>query len=155
MPTASGHTAAISARKVIDTDVFDSSGNKIGEVKDVVLDKTSNNIMFAVVGFGGFLGMSERFHPVPWSELDYSEDLDGYVVSFTKEQLKAAPTGSIDELVRNDGQGYRDRAFAHYKFAIIAQGVQVRAKAGAMGGQDFGNLDDDIRDLGARGLELI
>lgn len=71
MPTASGHTAAISARTVIDTDVFDTTGNKIGEVKDVVLDKTSNNIMFAVVGFGGFLGMGERFHPVPWSELDY------------------------------------------------------------------------------------
>ena len=94
MPTASGHTAAISARKVIDTDVFDTSGNKIGEVKDVVLDKSSNNIMFAVVGFGGFLGMGERFHPVPWGELDYSEDRNGYVVSFTKEQLKSAPTGS-------------------------------------------------------------
>ena len=59
-----------------DTDVFDTTGNKIGEVKDVVLEKTSNNIMFAVVGFGGFLGMGERFHPVPWSELDYSEDRD-------------------------------------------------------------------------------
>src|SRR5678816_3202254 len=53
MTTASGHTSAISARKVIDTDVFDPSGKKIGEVKDVVLDKTSNNIMFAIVGFGG------------------------------------------------------------------------------------------------------
>ena len=115
MPTVSGHTSAISARRVLDKKIKDLTGNKIGVVEDLILDKLSNNIMFAVVGFGGFLGMSERFHPVPWSELDYSEDLDGYVVSFTKEQLKAAPTGSIDELVRNDGQGYRDRAFAHYK----------------------------------------
>ncbi|ANH37602.1 Phosphotransferase enzyme family protein [Nocardioides dokdonensis FR1436] len=46
-------------------------------------------------------------------------------------------------------------AFAHYKFAIIAQGVQVRAAAGAMGGQDFGNLDDEIRQLGQSGLELV
>jgi aminoglycoside phosphotransferase (APT) family kinase protein len=44
------------------------------------------------------------------------------------------------------------QAFARYKFAIIAQGVQVRAKAGAMGGQDFGDLDDEIRQLGAAGL---
>jgi len=71
--TASGHTSAISARKVIDTDVFDASGKKIGEVKDVVLDKTSNNIMFAVVGFGGLMGVGEKYHPIPWSELDYSE----------------------------------------------------------------------------------
>jgi hypothetical protein len=42
---------------------------------------------------------------VPWSELDYNEDRDGYVVNFTKEQLKSAPTGSIEELVRNEGQG--------------------------------------------------
>jgi len=48
MPTATGHTAAISARKVIDTDVFDTTGKKIGEVKDVVLEKTSNNVMFAI-----------------------------------------------------------------------------------------------------------
>jgi hypothetical protein len=84
-------------------------------VKDVVLEKTSNNIMFAVVGFGGFLGMGEKFHPVPWSELDYNEDRDGYVVNFTKEQLQAAPSASIEELTQNDGLTYRDRAYSHYK----------------------------------------
>lgn len=47
------------------------------------------------------------------------------------------------------------QAFAHFKFAVIAQGVQSRATAGAMGGQDFGNLDADIRDLGHAGLALI
>lgn len=65
----------------------------------------------------------------------------------------------LDRYAETSGADLTDigyyRAFAHYKFAIIAQGVQVRAKAGAMGGQDFGDLDDEIRDLGARGLELI
>jgi aminoglycoside phosphotransferase (APT) family kinase protein len=65
----------------------------------------------------------------------------------------------LDRYAETSGADLSDigyyRAFAHYKFAIIAQGVQVRARAGAMGGQDFGKLDDDIRDLGARGLELI
>jgi len=46
-------------------------------------------------------------------------------------------------------------AFSHFKFAGIVQGVQVRAAAGAMGGQDFGNLDDEIRHLGQAGLELL
>ena len=115
MPTASGHTAAICAAKVIDTDVFDKAGKKIGEVKDIVLDKTSNNIMFAVVGFGGVLGVGEKYHPVPWSELDYQEDRDGYVVGFTKEQLAGAPAGSIEELTRDDGRAYRDRAFEYYR----------------------------------------
>lgn len=47
------------------------------------------------------------------------------------------------------------QAFAHFKFAIIAQGVQARATAGAMGGQDFGDLDNQILDLGRTGLDLI
>lgn len=47
------------------------------------------------------------------------------------------------------------QAFAHYKFAIIAQGVSARSRAGAMGGQDFGNLDDDIRYLGQQGLDHL
>ena len=46
-------------------------------------------------------------------------------------------------------------AFAHFKFAVIAQGVQARAKAGAMGGQDFGDLDDEILHLGRSGLALL
>src|SRR5690606_35884633 len=69
MPTATGHTTAIRTGKAIGTSVFDGTGKKIGEVKDIVLEKTSNNIMFAVVSFGGVLGMGERYHPVPWSEL--------------------------------------------------------------------------------------
>jgi sporulation protein YlmC with PRC-barrel domain len=115
MTTASGHTTAITARKVINTDVFDATGNKIGEVKDIVLDKTSNNIMFAVLGFGGVLGMGEKYHPVPWSELDYAKDRDGYTINLTKEQLQAAPNATLDELTRDDGRAYRDLAFAHYK----------------------------------------
>ncbi|CAN5157225.1 phosphotransferase family protein [soil metagenome] len=47
------------------------------------------------------------------------------------------------------------RAFAHFKFAVIAQGVAARSAAGAMGGQDFGNLDDEILQLGRAGLELV
>lgn len=115
MPTAAGHTAAIRARKVIGTSVKDQSGSKIGEVEDIVLDKLSNNVMFAIVGFGGFLGMGEKFHPVPWSALDYNEGEGSYVVTFTKDQLKAAPSDSMEALTKGDGTGFRDRAYDYYK----------------------------------------
>jgi sporulation protein YlmC with PRC-barrel domain len=115
MPTASGHTSAIRATKVCGTTVNDTSGRKIGEVEDVVLDKLSNNIMFAVVSFGGFLGMSEKYHPVPWSSLKYDKSKDSYVVDFSREQLEAAPVGDLDELTRNDGHDFRAQAFDYYK----------------------------------------
>ena len=115
MPTASGHTSAIRASKVIGTSVFNSTGDKIGNVEDFVLDKQSNNIMFAVVAFGGFLGMNEKFHPLPWSTLDYQKQQNGYVVNVTKEQLEAAPSDGIDELTRADGgEQLRDQVYDYY-----------------------------------------
>jgi len=115
MPTVSGHTSAIRAKQVLGTNVNDTSGRKIGTIEDVILDKQSNSILFAVVGFGGFLGMNEKYHPIPWSSLDYDPDEGAYVVSFTEEQLKAAPSGSIDELTRDDGMQLRDRTYDYYK----------------------------------------
>jgi sporulation protein YlmC with PRC-barrel domain len=94
MTTATGHTSAILASRVAGTKVRDASGESLGEIKDIVLDKTSNNIMFAVVSFGGVLGMGEKFHPLPWNELDYDPSLKSYVIDRTREQLEAAPSGS-------------------------------------------------------------
>jgi sporulation protein YlmC with PRC-barrel domain len=118
MTTATGHTSAIRAKRVIGTTVTDPSGKKIGEVEDLVLDKQSNSILFAVVGFGGFLGMAEKYHPLPWSALDYDPQSGSYVVDYTKEQLKAAPAGSIEELTRDDGLAYRDRVSDYYKVTV-------------------------------------
>ncbi len=115
MTTASGHTSAIRAKKVIGTAVKDPSGDKIGEIDDVMLDKTTNSILFAVVSFGGFLGMAEKYHPIPWSSLDYDETESAYVVNFTKEELEAAPVASVDELTRDGGLRLRDRTYEYYK----------------------------------------
>ena len=116
MSTASGHTEVIRAKKVIGTSVKNSAGEKIGQIEDIVLDKLSNNIVYAVVGFGGFLGVNEKFHPVPWSALDYVEAEDSYVVPFTKAELNAAPSDSLDKLTRGDGAAaYSKSANDYYK----------------------------------------
>ena len=114
MSTPSGHTTAIRAKKVIGTTVKDSAGQTIGSVEDVVLDKLSNDIMFAVVSFGGFLGIGEKYHPIPWSALDYVPEEDAYMVGYTKEQLQAAPADTLEELVKDDGRRYRERSFEYY-----------------------------------------
>ena len=64
---------------------------------------------------GGFLGIAEKYHPVPWSSLDYTEGQQSYVVNFTKDQLRAAPSDSLEALTKGDGRAYRDRAFDYYK----------------------------------------
>jgi sporulation protein YlmC with PRC-barrel domain len=115
MTTSSGDTSAIRVSKVLGTNVQDPSGHKIGEVEDVIVDKESNQIMFAVLSFGGFLGMGEKYHPIPWGSLKYDDSQNAYVVNYTKEQLQAAPAGSVDELTQNDGLNFRDRTYAYYK----------------------------------------
>ncbi|MCB1510167.1 MAG: PRC-barrel domain-containing protein [Hyphomicrobiaceae bacterium] len=114
MPTPSGHTTAIRSSRVVGTGVYNRAGDKIGEIEDVVLDKMSNRIHFAVVGFGGFLGVGEKFHPVPWSLLDYQERQGGYVVPFSREQLEAAPAHSISDLTKDDAKSFRSSAYSYY-----------------------------------------
>ncbi|MCP1200774.1 PRC-barrel domain-containing protein [Notoacmeibacter sp. MSK16QG-6] len=114
MPTATGHTTAIRASRVIGTTVYNPTGDKIGEVEDVILDKTSDTIKFAVVGFGGILGVGEKYHAVPWASLNYEDSQGGYVVPYSKEQLEAAPQDSIHELTKDDGMRAQTSAVSYY-----------------------------------------
>ncbi len=106
MPTTTGHTRAIPASKVSGTDVYNTVGEHIGQVQDIVLDKMSNNVMFAVLGFGGFLGIGEKYHAMPWSMLDYDKEKGGYIVSLDKESLKNAPAYELDDLLKGDGAAH-------------------------------------------------
>ena len=115
MPTPSGHTTAILASKVKGTPVYNSNGDRMGTVEDIVLDKMSNNIMFAVLGSGGMLGMGEKFRPIPWSVLDYDPDKGGYVVPVSKEVLENAPSYRMEDLTSDDGEeSIRAEAFSYY-----------------------------------------
>jgi len=113
MPTGSGHTKAILASKVQGTPVYNTTGQKIGEVEDVVLDKTTDRIMFAALGFGGVLGIGEKYAAVPWSMLDYQPDRGGYVVPMSEDVIKKAPTYDLDDLTNDDGQ-IREASYTYY-----------------------------------------
>lgn len=113
MTSQTGHTRAILASRVNGTKIYNTQGESIGHVEDVVLDKLSNNILFAVVGFGGILSVGEKYHPIPWSSLNYEKDKDGYVVPYSKETLEKAPTYDLNELTKADGALF-DRTTSYY-----------------------------------------
>ena len=116
MATASGHTSAILASKVQGTPVYNPKGDKIGRVEDVVLDKQSDHILFAALGFGGVLGVGEEYYPVPWSLLDYDEDKGGYVAPLSEEKIKSAPAARLEDLTKNDAAcaSMRAKTFEYY-----------------------------------------
>ena len=104
----------IGSDKVEGTNVYRSNGERIGEIERIMLEKRSGKVAYAVMSFGGFLGMGEKYHAVPWATLDYDTDKGGYVVPFTKEQLQAAPAYSINELTGADSEAARDASFQYY-----------------------------------------
>jgi hypothetical protein len=97
----------ISSRKVEGTAVYNAKGEKLGSVDHVMIGKRSGRVEYAVMSFGGFLGMGESYHPLPWDVLDYDTDKDGYVVDISKEQLEKAPSykeGQQPDYDRNYGE---------------------------------------------------
>lgn len=97
----------ISSDKVGGTSVYSTSGEKLGSVDHLMIGKRSGRVEYAVMSFGGFLGMGEKYHPLPWDALDYDTDRDGYVVDTNREQLEKAPTferGNEPEWDRNYGE---------------------------------------------------
>ena len=56
-----------------------------------MIDKISGKVVYAVLSFGGFLGVGENYYPVPWATLKYDTNLGGYRVNLTKDQLENAP----------------------------------------------------------------
>lgn len=81
----------IASSEVKGTNVFNRAGEKLGSVDDVMMDKASGRAMYAVMSFGGFLGMGEGHHPLPWATLKYDKAKDGYVVDLDKKQLVDGP----------------------------------------------------------------
>lgn len=103
----------ISADRVEGTAVFTAQGDKLGHVEDVMLHKLSGKVAYAVVSCGGFLGMGEKYLPIPWSLLHYDTDRSGYILPADRTQLAAAP--SLDsEALGEDDTDWRERVHTHY-----------------------------------------
>jgi hypothetical protein len=92
MATEARETAGlIGSDKVEGTVVYDAKGEKIGSIERVMLEKISGQVAYAVLRFGGFLGLGSDYYPIPWASLDYDTSLGGYRTNITEEQLKGAP----------------------------------------------------------------
>jgi len=68
----------IGSDKVDGTAVYGADDRKIGSVQRVMIDKVSGKVAYAVISFGGFLGMGEDYYPMPWPNLKYDTTLGGY-----------------------------------------------------------------------------
>src|SRR5437762_2760316 len=99
----------ISSEKVDGTAVYDRNGDRLGTVHHLMIDKFSGNVEYAVMSFGGFLGIGESYHPLPWSALTYDTGMGGYVVDVDRSRLERAPRYTTSSQPDWTDQAYRRR----------------------------------------------
>lgn len=106
----------IASNKVEGTAVFNRQRERLGAVYNFMVDKKSGKVDYAVLSFGGFLGVGADYYPLPWKLLSYDTGLGGYVVDLDRSLLDNAPRYARDEEPRYD-QAYGERVFGHYGMA--------------------------------------
>jgi hypothetical protein len=94
--------ALISSDKVEGSAVYGPDRSRIGSVYTLMIEKTSGHVSYAVVSFGGFLGIGDEYYPLPWDSLAYDTELGGYVAKVTRDQLEGAPRYRADEMPWRD-----------------------------------------------------
>ncbi|ABD05523.1 Photosynthetic reaction center protein [Rhodopseudomonas palustris HaA2] len=96
-PETSETVSLIGSDKVQGTAVYGADGEKIGSIERVMIEKVSGKVSYAVLSFGGFLGIGDDHYPLPWPSLKYNVDLGGYQTMITNDQLQNAPHYGRDD----------------------------------------------------------
>jgi len=86
----------IGSDKVEGTTVYGADDSKIGTIERVMIDKVSGQVNYAVLSFGGFLGIGDDHYPLHWQSLKYDTNLGGYRTNVTEQQLRGAPKYGSD-----------------------------------------------------------
>ena len=113
----------IASDKVEGTAVYNRSGERLGMVHNFMVDKRSGQVAYAVMSFGGFLGVGESYHPLPWRVLTYDTNLGGYVVDLTREQLQGAPSYAGGDVPDWADRSYGRRLDDHYRVGASPFGM--------------------------------
>jgi hypothetical protein len=113
-PTHEAHRL-IASDRVEGTRVYNRAGQRLGSIKNFMVGKISGHVEYAVIQFGGILGLGSDYYPIPWDMLNYDTEKGGYIVDLTKEQLENAPRHGAEfpEYDHNYGQ----RVFEYYGMA--------------------------------------
>ena len=104
----------IGSDKVEGTQVYNPQGEHLGQIERLMIDKHTGKVAYAVMSFGGFLGIGEEHYPLPWDVLDYDTGVDGYVVDLDKSRLEGAPSFARGSEPAWHDPAYNREIYGHY-----------------------------------------
>jgi hypothetical protein len=104
----------ISSNKVVGTAVYNRQGEHLGSIYGLMMDKLSGRVAYAAMSFGGFLGIGESYHPLPWRMLNYDPRRGGYVVDLDRRRLEGAPSYTLSDMPDWSDMSYGHRLDQYY-----------------------------------------
>jgi hypothetical protein len=104
----------IASDKVEGTAVYNRQDEHLGAVHNFMVDKSTGRVAYAVMSFGGFLGMGKSYHPLPWRVLNYDTQRGGFVVDLDRSRLEKAPTYTADNMPNWSDRTYGNRVDEYY-----------------------------------------
>lgn len=113
------HGRLIAASQVNGTNVYNLAGEKLGSIYDVILEKQSGKAEYAIMSFGGFLGIGDTYHPLPWKVLKYDRAQEGYVVNVDRQLLEGAPNYAAHETGLWEDPTYGRRVTDYYGGILV------------------------------------
>lgn len=108
------YSPVLSGTSIIGDDVKNAQGENLGDIKDLMIDLDSGRIEYAVLSFGGFLGMGDKYFAVPWSALSVDQEDKCMILNVDKETLESAPGFDKDEWPNFADASFRDSIYGHY-----------------------------------------
>jgi hypothetical protein len=103
----------VASDRVERTVVRRSDGTKVGTIERLMIDKATGNVAYAVLSFGGFMGVGVKHIPVSWGRMKYGVSLDAYEINLSDEELSRAPAFEAD---KDFDWGYREAVIANLNF---------------------------------------
>ena len=104
----------IAASAIRGTAVYNTTGDRLGSVHDVMIDRISGKPEYAIMSFGGFLGIGSRHHPLPWASLVYDKSRDAYVVDVDRATLEGAPSYDPEDISAWEDPTYGRQLYDYY-----------------------------------------
>ncbi len=110
------HPQILSTSSLSKDNVRNAEGKKLGDIKDFMVDLDSGNIIYAVLSFGGFLGMGDKLFAVPWEALSVDEDNERFVMDIDKSVLENAPGFDKNDWPSSPNREFINRVYTHYGY---------------------------------------
>ena len=105
----------LSSSSICSDSVHDPAGEKLGEIKDLMIDPSDGRVEYAVLSFGGFLGLGDKYFAIPFERLQTDREHERMILNVDKERLKDAPGFDKDNWPDFADQSFRSSMTAYYQ----------------------------------------